>query len=161
MNDIISFPDDSRIWIYASNKRIDESQIPEVQAAIKTFSKQWTSHREDVRATGGLLHAYFVLLVVDENVNKPGGCSIDASVQFIRELGSKLSCDFFDRHLFHYLKDERVYSIHSNMLTEAYEKGLITDSTLFFDNLVTSKQEFQKNWLKPLKESWHKKFISS
>ncbi len=159
MNDFISFPDDSRVWIYSADREIPEELVPEVQREIVHFTKLWTSHREDLRATGGLLHGYFIILIVDENINKPGGCSIDSSVQFIHQLENKLVRDFFNRFIFHYLENERVLSIHSSELAKAYADGSITDQTLFFDPLVKTKQEFQTGWLKPLGESWHKQFL--
>ena len=65
----------------------------------------------------------------------------------------------FDRMDYAYMVDEEIYTIHHNDLAQAYEKGHITDETLFFDNLVKTKGDFLKEWLKPLKDSWHFRFI--
>jgi len=159
MMDLISFPDYSRVWIYASDKKIPESLIWELNNKIYLFSQDWISHQKALRATGGLLHAYFLILIVDQQVNQPGGCSIDSSVRFIQNLGAEYQLDFFNRNLFYYLKDSEVQTI-SRMELQKQEIPLeINQETLFFDNLVTDKISFQKSWLKPLKDSWHSKFI--
>lgn len=159
MMDLISFPDYSRVWIYASDKKIPESLIWELNNKIYLFSQEWVSHQKALRATGGLLHAYFIVLVVDQQVNQPGGCSIDTSVRFIQNLGAEYQFDFFNRNLFYYLEDSEVKTINRIDLQKGVIPSEINHETLFFDNLVTDKISFQKSWLKPLKDSWHSKFI--
>lgn len=159
MMDLISFPDYSRVWIYGSDRKIPESLIWELNNKIYLFSQEWISHQKALRATGGLLHSYFIVLVVDQQINQPGGCSIDTSVRFIQNLGAEYQLDFFNRNLFYYLEEGAVKTIH-RMEVQKQEFPLeINQDTLFFDNLVSDKLSFQKSWLKPLKDSWHAKFI--
>lgn len=159
MMDLISFPDYSRVWVYGSDRKIPESLIWELNNKIYLFSQEWISHQMALRATGGLLHAYFIVLVVDQQINQPGGCSIDTSVRFIQNLGAEYQLDFFNRNLFYYLEEGEVKTIH-RMEVQKQEFSLeINQDTLFFDNLVSDKLSFQKSWLKPLKDSWHAKFI--
>lgn len=94
MMDLISFPDYSRVWVYGSDRKIPESLIWELNNKIYLFSQDWISHQKALRATGGLLHAYFLILIVDQQVNQPGGCSIDTSVRFIQNLGAEYQLDF-------------------------------------------------------------------
>ncbi len=159
MMDLLSFPDTSKVWIYASDKFIPDSQIESLQSFIVKFTKTWTSHSQSVKATGGVLHNYFIVLIVDEENNKPGGCSIDHSVRFIKSLESELKVDFFNRTLLYYLEDEIVKLISKDDLSEAVRSGKIKEDTLFFDTLVSSKCEFQNSWLKPLNKSWHQNLI--
>ncbi len=157
--DLISFPDHARVWIYASDREIPEAFVWEVNDKIYRFSQEWISHQQALRATAGLLHSYFIVLIVDEDVNLPGGCSIDKSVHFIQGLARELGCDFFNRNLFYYLEQDIVNCISREELQSAYDSKQITDETLFFDTLVTDKFNFQKNWLKPLKNSWHLRLL--
>ena len=117
------------------------------------------SHASGLKATGGILHNYFIVLVVDEQINKPGGCSIDSSVRFIKSIGEKYNVDFFNRNIFHYIQNEEILSIEKSNLDTAYQSKKITDDTLFFDPLVDSKITFIKQWLKPFGNSWHKRLM--
>jgi hypothetical protein len=41
-----------------------------------------------------------------------------------------------------------------SQLGYAYEKGFITEDTLFFDNTIQTKAEFLNRWIVPISESW-------
>lgn len=159
MTDLISYPDESRVWIYASDQKIDDKLLEPVTEKINQFTRDWTSHQQSLRASGGLLHNYFLVFVVDDGFNKPGGCSIDSSVRFVKQLGEELQVDFFNRNIFYYLQGEVVNSIAKEKLKSELEEGLINENTLFFDTLVQTKSEFLKHWLKPLQSSWHARLI--
>lgn len=159
MMDLISFPDSSKIWIYASDREIKGDLILYTQTKISEFTKTWSSHNQALRATGGLLHGYFLVFVVDDGFNNPGGCSIDHSVRFVKDLGNELNVDFFNRNLFYYLEKEKVKLILKEDLQSSFEQGIFTSNTLFFDTMVANKINFQKEWLKPLSKSWHSKFL--
>jgi hypothetical protein len=159
MMDLLSFPENARVWIYAGDKQVPEEITGDIYNKILAFTKEWSSHQQALKATGGLLHNYFVVFVVDDGYNKPGGCSIDSSVRFIRNLGTELNIDFFNRNIFYYLQDEKVKAIRREDLHQAIEDKQINDNTLFFDNLVQTKSQFQKEWLKEFKDSWQKKLI--
>jgi hypothetical protein len=45
-------------------------------------------------------------------------------------------------------------------LKYAVEQGFITAETLFFNNVVLTKEELETNWLIPAKNSWLAKKIS-
>ncbi len=143
--DLISFPPSSRVWIYGGNKLIADEYILDINDEIADFTKSWSSHGIPIKATGALMHN--------------SGCSIDTSVQFIRDIGNRYDVDFFNRMIFHYLKDNQPRIIEARDLPEAVQKGEISESTLFFDNLVDTKKKFQEEWIKSLKDSWHKRFV--
>ena len=159
MRDLLAFPDTSRVWIYQADEPLPEESIHDINRLISQFAVQWTSHNMQLKATGGLLHDRFLVLVADESHAGASGCSIDTSVRFIKQLGEKYKRDFFDRFTFAYLDGDQVKSIHRDALAEAYRSGTITDDTLFFDNLVSDKGAFIKRWLAPFGESWMKRFV--
>ena len=64
-----------------------------------------------------------------------------------------------ERDHFAYIKNDDVKVVHMSELTRKVEKGEIDNETLFFDHLVSSKEDFLQAWLKPLGESWHKRFV--
>ena len=159
MQDLIAYPDASRVWIYQSNKPFGDDEVDRVNAYIERFAREWTSHNLQLKATGGLMHRHFIVLVVDETRAGASGCSIDKSVRFIQFLEQEFGQNLFDRLTFAYLQDKEVRLIRQADLKEAYEKGEITDQTLFFNNLVKTKKEYLDGWLVPLGESWHKRMI--
>ncbi len=159
MMDLISFPDQARLWVYGASKPIADSQIPILYREILQFTQRWTSHNRAVKATGGVLHNYFVVLLADERFTQLSGCSIDDSVHFIRQLGEKYNTEFFDRKTLHYLMGDSVQTIGLSQIGGAIREGIVDKDTLFFDPLVNTKGDFLRSWVKPLGESWIMKLV--
>lgn len=159
MRDLLAFPDTSRVWIYQADKPMPEGEIGALNERIVDFAQEWTSHNKQLKATGGLLHDRFLVLVADESQAGASGCSIDTSVRFVKQVGQEYNADFFDRMQFAYLKDDAVKTLHRDDLDEAYKSKEIDDETLFFDNLVSNKSDFLARWVTPLGKSWMKRFI--
>lgn len=159
MQDINEFPDSARVWIYQGNKNLSETTIPGIDVHIGHFAQRWTSHNVALKATGALMRNRFIVLVVNDMHTGVGGCSIDSSVQFVRNLGEEYGVDFMDRMNFAYLESDEVQTVHKDELPNLYASGKVSDNTLFFDNLVNTKKDFVESWLKPLGESWMKRFV--
>ena len=149
----------ARIWIYQSR----EPFSPDVETAIRErldgFVAQWVAHNQPLAATSEVYHQRFIVLMVDEAQNVASGCSIDTSVGFIRELEQEFGLSLFDRMTFSYQKEGEVFTVPRQRFSQLYEAGEIDQSTLVFDNLVKTKEEFDTRWLRPLGESWHKRFV--
>ena len=154
-----SLPDHARIWIYPCKHTL----TPEVEAQcldkLNRFIEQWTAHNQVLKAAAHIFYHRFIVLAVDEHFNAASGCSIDASVAFMRELSETHQLDLFNRMRFYYQSDEGVIGVDKTELNLRFERGIIGESTLFFDNLIKTKGELRKDWLKPLGESWVRRMI--
>lgn len=159
--DLIALDDRSRVWIYQADQELTEETRHEIQGYLYQFLSQWTAHHAELKSYGNLFHDQFLTLFVDETTAPASGCSIDSSVHFVEQLGQKYNVDFFNRMIFSYLDEsnEQVITLSNVDFKAAYANGAITDNTLVFDNLVKTKDQFLKEWLKPLKDSWHKRFV--
>lgn len=159
LRELIALEDHSKIWVYQSNRDFTYDEIDELRDDIFQFVDQWTSHHQSVLGYGNIFHKRFIALFVDESLASTSGCSIDSSVAFVKSQGQKFGVDFFDRLNFTYLRDEEVHTVRTTKLSDAIKEGSVSEDTLFFDNLVKTKGDFIKSWLKPLKESWHYNFV--
>lgn len=158
--DLIALHDSSKVWIYQSDKEFTYDELDDAREAIFTFLSEWTAHSAELDCYGNIFHKRFLAFFVDESKANASGCSIDTSVRFVEALGNKMGKDFFDRMTYAYMDEqEEIHTVHHNVLPEAYAKGTFSDSTFFFNNLVKTKEEFLKKWVRPLSESWHKRFI--
>lgn len=151
---------DSRIWVYASERRLRPAEVQIVQQAASAFVQQWGSHGRPLDAEAAVLHDRFLILAVDQRSAGASGCSIDASVHFVQRLGAELGVDFFNRMVFHY-RDENgeVHSLGRADFAEAYQKGLINETTVVFDPLIDSVGELADGFEKPLSTSWHANMV--
>jgi len=166
MNQIITntipdaFSAQSRIWIYQSSRAFTESDTVEMNQHLKGFATQWVSHQRQLIAHGEILHRRFLILLVDDvQGSGASGCSIDASVRFVQELGKAYDTDFFNRLTFAFMDGEAVKTVDQVELSQLYSDGTINDQTLFFDHLVKTYGELKTHWLVPLGQSWHRRFV--
>ncbi len=149
-------PPDSRVWVYQSVKKLSEHESNAVAAKIRQFVSQWTSHKEGVAGDGVLLYNRFVVLMADENQTSVGGCSIDSSIHFIKNLEKEFGTNFFDRWNIAYKKGSEVLSCNMPEFGKLVEQQVINDTTIVFNNLVQSKKDFEAKWQIPYKDSWLK-----
>lgn len=151
--------DSSRVWIYQSSRPFTDSELPEVRTYIKQFAEQWVSHNRALRSFAEVYHNLFIVLMVDESQAGASGCSIDSSVHFLQKLGAHYQVDLFDRMTFAYKEGATVKTAQRNTFKKLYTDRTIHDKTLVFDNLVSTKSDFEQAWVKPLSESWHKRMV--
>ncbi|MDF1696480.1 MAG: hypothetical protein P1U56_11630 [Saprospiraceae bacterium] len=157
--DLIALDNSSKVWIYQANREFTYEELDIAREYIFHFLNDWTAHNNELTSYGNIFHKRFLALFVDESNAGVSGCGIDKSVKFVEFLGKKMNVDFFDRMTHAYMKDEEIFTISHQELPIAYAQKHINDHTLFFDNLVKTKGEFLDSWIKPLKNSWHTRFL--
>jgi hypothetical protein len=149
----------TRVWIYQSNQPFAAKDIANIQQQIQDFAQAWISHNRHLRAHAEVLHHRFIVLMVDESQAGASGCSIDASVHFLKNLQAEYGVDLFDRMRFSYLDGKEVKTVSKDEFKKLYDEGKINDATPVFDTLVNNKHDFDSNFIKPLQQSWHKRFV--
>ena len=88
-----SLPEESRIWIYQSNRKFSDEEIAEIENDLKSFIENWAAHGTSLEASYLLKYNRFIILAVNQEVQQATGCSIDSSVAFIQELEQKYQVD--------------------------------------------------------------------
>lgn len=159
MNTYESMPDNSRVWIYQSDRPFEGEELNKINDQLSHFVHQWVSHNRALKAYGGLFHNQFVVLMVDESQAGASGCSIDSSVHFIKSLEAHFQVNFFDRMNFAFMQNEQVRTAQRDAFSNLYQNQEINDNTLVFNNLVKNKTEFESSWRVPLKDSWHARMV--
>jgi hypothetical protein len=148
------FDANSRIWIYQANRLLDLSEIGLIDIEIKRFTESWYSHGIKVKGYGNIFFGQFIILVADETASGVSGCSTDSSVHFMKETEKRINIHLFDRQLLAFLIEDIVHVLPISQLSYSVSNGLITSETLFFNNTVSTKKEFENNWIIPVKDSW-------
>ncbi len=153
------YPDSSRLWIYVSSRPFTDQELPGLRSTLREFTRQWTSHSVQMRADAEVMHNRFIILVADESRVGAGGCSIDKSVSFLKALQVEYDTDLFNRMIFSYLDGDKIKSVSREEFAQKYAEGIIGEDTPVIDTLVATKGDFEKAFVKPLSESWHKRMI--
>jgi len=154
-------PPDAKVWVYQSNRPFTEEELRKLEPQIEDFTNEWVSHNVKLKAFGTVYLHQFIVLMVDESQAGASGCSIDRSVYFLKLIERNFGVELFDRQTFAFRngKGEAVRTASSEEFARLYQAGEIDDNTLVFDNLVNTKEAFDKGWIKTLGDSWHKKLV--
>ncbi len=154
-----TLPEESRIWIYQSNRKFSDEEIAEIDAALKTFIDEWAAHGTGLEASYQILYNRFIILAVNQEAQSATGCSIDASVHFIQELEKKYDVDLLDKMNVTFKMGEHIaYKPLIEFRKMAKEKA-VSANTIVFNNLVNTIGEWQDYWEVPAGESWHSRFF--
>jgi hypothetical protein len=149
----------SRVWIYQSNRLLSMGEALQAEDMLQAFTANWNSHGTPVKGYGNLFFGQFVVLMADETATGVSGCSTDSSVRLIKDMESRFNVAMFDRQLLAFIIKDKVQLLPMSQLQYAAGNNFINADTIYFNNLVQTKEELENKWLVPVKESWLSKRI--
>jgi hypothetical protein len=155
-----NFSTDSRVWIYQSNRIFLINEALEIEEILRNFIKEWKSHGKQVKGSAHLLFGRFIILMADEKASGVSGCSTDSSVRMIKEIENQFKVNMFDRETLAFVVQDKIQLLPLSQLQYAFDNKFILADTLYFNNLVQTKEELETHWIIPVKESWLAKKIS-
>jgi len=149
-------PDHSRVWIYQSDRQLNEKEIAHIRQLGQHFIDNWATHGTALKAALEVFHDRFIVLFADEMAVKASGCSIDSSVHFFKELEKVFEIELFDRLNIAFREGSKaeIQSMPMHQLLEKVEKGELPKELKIFNNLVETKANFETDWEIPLITSW-------
>jgi hypothetical protein len=150
----------SRVWIYQSNRTFLISEALEIEAMMDNFVQSWNSHGAKVKGYANLFFGQFIVLIADETAAGVSGCSTDSSVRLIKQVEEIFKVDMFNRQNLAFIVKEKIQTIPLAQLKYAYENNFINAETIYFNNLVTTKETLLTEWMLPVKDSWLKTRLS-
>ena len=100
--DFKNMPDNSRIWIYQSDRDLNESEISIIDDKTTTFLDSWQAHGKNLECSYSIIYRRFIVIAVNENINPIGGCSIDYSLQLINDISDTIQTNLLNRLIVNY-----------------------------------------------------------
>ena len=154
-----NLPDNSRIWIYPSNRPFSKTELETLTADLSKFLSQWTAHNQNLQAGFELPYNRFIVIGVNQQAVQASGCSIDSSIRFIQDLESKYGVTLLDKMNVTFKQgDFLVYKPLDEFVKMAKAKS-VSKETIVFNNLIDTIKDYRQFWEVPARESWHNRFI--
>ena len=147
-------PPRARVWIYQASRPLTEQELVQVLPRLAAFAEEWTSHGQQLVAAAQFLHRQFLVVGLDEEVAGASGCSIDASVRFVRELEQSLGLELLEKLRMAFLCEGELRFFSRRELRAAVAAGIITAATPYFNNTLATKGELAERWPAPAGETW-------
>lgn len=160
MDKFSDMPDRSKVWIYQSSRPFTSVEIEAILVQTNKFIENWKAHGETLKAAADVLYGRFIVLVTDESEVQASGCSIDTSVLFFKKLEKEMALSLFDRTQLTYRSGDVIQSCAMADFENKVASGEINADTIVFNNMVNTKADFESKWEVPLKNSWHKRYLS-
>ena len=154
------FAPDSRVWVYQSSRLFMMSEALHIEDLLNNFAANWQSHGAPVKGYGNLFYGQFIVLMADERATGVSGCSTDSSVRLIKQIEQLFNVNMFDRQMLTFQVKDKVQMLPLSQLQYAINNNFISPDTLYFNNLVQTKEELDNKWLIPIKDSWLAKRVS-
>ena len=157
--DFKNMPDNSRIWIYQSDRDLNESEISIIDDKTTTFLDSWQAHGKDLECSYLIIDRRFIVIAVNENINPIGGCSIDYSLQLIKDISDSIQTNLLNRLIVNYKVDNKIVSATLNDLKNKIKDGAFSPETIIFNTAINTKGELLNNFEVDIKSSWLSKFF--
>ena len=149
----------SKVWIYQANRELSSHEGEIIKNKIESFIENWKGHGDDLEASYKIMYNHFIILAVDESFNEVSGCSIDASVNLIKQLEKEFDIDFTNRLNISFRDGDAINITNMGEFQKYVQQGKITSETIVFNNMVTTKADFESKWEVSVSDSWHKRFL--
>lgn len=144
-------------WVYQSNRFFTDYEALLIQNRLADFAAGWKVHGEPLSAQAEVRYNLFIVLSVDEQIAAASGCSIDSSVRFLKTLEADFDIQLFDRMNVAFKKEGQLHAASRSEFENLVKDGQIDDTTVVFDNTITSLASLTDKWQIPFGESWHKR----
>tara|TARA_B100000795_G_C22493491_1_gene321166 strand:- start:128 stop:592 length:465 start_codon:yes stop_codon:yes gene_type:complete len=146
--DFHTLPEESRIWIYASEMTLITDHQSHILNYISEHLKGWNAHKLPLTAGVTILENHFIVVALDEGEIGASGCSIDTLQNKIQELEKELSVSLLNRLNVFCRIDDEIQCVPSFKLD-----GIAKANTLFYDLTIQKKSDLH-SYLKPISEGW-------
>ncbi|MHB8400372.1 MAG: hypothetical protein ACYDCN_00005 [Bacteroidia bacterium] len=144
----------NRVWIYLSDKSFDEPSEINLKKDIHNFLLDWSAHGTKLSSSFEILYHQIIVIKADEVQCRAGGCSIDSQINFIKELEKKYALSLLNRLLVAYKKEDKLAVTPLSNIDSFFSAGFIDKNTLIIDTSISSEEEYNHSFEKPLKETW-------
>ena len=151
----MQFSENSRVWIYQSDKQLSDAEVIALQVQLDNFTTGWTAHNNQLKAKAQIRYNRFIVLIVDESQAGASGCSIDKSVHFMHQVEQAFGINLFDRFNLAYRSGSEILSVPRHTFEELLKNKTIGTDTIVFNNMVQNLSELEAKWEVPFKDSWH------
>jgi hypothetical protein len=159
ITDFKNIPDDSRVWIYQSNRDFSDSEIKIINNKTALFLDNWKAHGNELQASYLIKERRFLVIAVNEEFNPIGGCSIDYSLQLVNDISTTIDLDLLDRLSVNYISENKIKSISLRDLKNKIKNRSFSPETIIFNTTVKTKKELSSDFELKISSSWLSKFF--
>jgi hypothetical protein len=151
--DFNTISDESRLWIYGSESKLNDYQQDIILNKISEHLKTWDYHNNPLTSAVTIQENHFIIIALDDSEFGVGGCSIDSLQRIVQELEKDLNISLLDRlNVFCNISEEVVCIPHFKL------GSIANENTLYYDLTILKKNQIS-TFLKPIKDEWCARYL--
>ncbi|CAI8418514.1 MAG: Uncharacterised protein [Polaribacter sejongensis] len=151
--------ENAKVWVYPSSRKFYPNEIEGIENKIKTFLENWKSDTENFKASYKFLYNRFIVFFADDEDASLTKSDIDTSVSFILTLQEEYDVALLDKMNACFKQGEFVQYKDLKDFKKLLKNKAVTAKSIIFDNLITTKIDFDNNWEIPIEESWYNRYL--
>ncbi len=150
---------ESRVWIFPSSRKLSVDEMVIISDELTAFLSQWRSHDADMIAAFEFKYDRFIIVYLDETQHEVSGCGIDKLIAIILKFQEQFNIDLLDKMNVTFKQGEFIQYQPLIKFRKLVKDGSVSKKTIVFNNLVNTKEEFEKSWEIPAEMSWHNRYF--
>jgi hypothetical protein len=91
------FGPECRVWVFIGKRALDATETAWANEQLAAFTQTWQTHGKAMNAAGFVFENHALVIVANEAGVQASGCSMDKINHQIRQMGSELGVDYFER----------------------------------------------------------------
>lgn len=150
-----SLPDESRVWIFGSDRALQERDSSRLLAEVDRFLGQWKAHGAPLTCARDWRDDSLLTIGVDTTQENASGCSIDGLFRTLQALERAFGTRLVGGgRVFYRDSSGHVHSVGRDRLPELAAMGAIGADTTVFDTGLTTAGEWRDRFETPARETW-------
>ncbi|NVK52251.1 MAG: ABC transporter ATPase [Flavobacteriaceae bacterium] len=157
--DYTLIPGTAKTWIYPSSRKFYDTEIDDLQEKITAFLTAWKANDPNFLVAYKLVYNRFIVFFTDDSNTALTNQEIDELVAFIIQLQNEYNVELLDKMNVCFKQGKYVQYKELKDFKKLLKDKALTGKSIVFDNLVTTKEEFENYWEVPISESWYGRFL--
>ena len=150
-----SLPDESRVWVFGSDRQLEERDANRLLDEVDRFLAQWRAHGVPLICSRDWRDGALLTIGVDTTQENASGCSIDGLFRTLQGLERSLHTRLLGGGRVFYRDDEgRVHCVGRDQIPVLAAAGEISEETPVFDTGLTNVGEWRERFEAKAAETW-------
>lgn len=155
-----ALPDTSRVWVFGSERALDDNESTRLLAEVDRFLTHWQAHGHPLACGRDWRDDRFLTVAVDQSEAGASGCSIDGLYRALRMLETAFDTRLMTGGLVFYRDAQgTVHGVTRPDFVSRAAAGAIARDTPVFDFTVETLGEWRERFEQPAQASWHAQLL--
>jgi hypothetical protein len=148
-------PDESRVWVFGSDRALDDHGAGQLLAEVDQFLAHWKAHGATLTCARDWRYDSLLTIGVDTTQENASGCSIDGLFRTLQGLERALGVRLIGGgRVFYRDRTGRVHCVARDRLPSLAASGAIDENTPVFNTGLTTAREWRARFETPARETW-------